>query len=64
MLKRLESSVRICSEEKENEPELVPSTVDDLNELNVNQLLGHLHSTKNKKASNRIQNSILEGMYM
>ena len=50
--------------EKEKEVELVLSTAEDLKDLNVNQLLGHLYSTKNKEASNRIQQCILEGMHM
>ena len=51
-------------EEKEKKVELVLSTAEDLKDLIVNQLLGHLYSTKNKEASNGIQQCILEGMHM
>ena len=39
-------------------------SAEDLKDLNVNQLLRHLFSTKNKEASNEIQQCILEGMHM
>ena len=71
--KKLDSSVQMGPEEEEEEEEeeenekeveLVLSTAEDLKDLNVNQLLGHLYSTKNKEASNGIQQCILEGMHM
>ena len=49
---------------KKKVSELVPPTAEDLKDLNVNQILGHLNSTKTKEASKGIQQCILEGMYM